>query len=161
MEPLGTIEIIGRVLYQFTSVWLALIILFAASIAFKRRLGLYGKLFDSPIGMVGFALVMFWIFTGLFGQLDLIVTHDALAQVSGMKNKVPGTPMRGAEEGEYAYYLLGGDNLARDVFSRMVEGAWVVVQIAPLATLFAFMVGITLGLPAGYFGGRLDTIISF
>lgn len=161
MEPLGTIEIIGRVLYQFTSVWLALIILFAASVAFKRRLGLYGKLFDSPIGMVGFALVMFWIFTGLFGQLDLIVTHDALAQVSGMKNKVPGTPLRGAEEGEYAYYLLGGDNLARDVFSRMVEGAWVVVQIAPLATLFAFMVGITLGLPAGYFGGRLDTIISF
>jgi peptide/nickel transport system permease protein len=161
MEPLGTIEIIGRVLYQFTSVWLALVILFAASIAFKRRLGLYGKLFDSPMGMVGFALVMFWIFTGLFGQLDLIVTHDALAQVSGMKNKVPGTPMRGAEEGEYAYYLLGGDNLARDVFSRMVEGAWVVVQIAPLATLFAFMVGITLGLPAGYFGGRLDTFISF
>jgi peptide/nickel transport system permease protein len=161
MEPLGTLEIIGRVLYQFTSVWLALIILFAASIAFKRRLGLYGKLFDSPIGMVGFALVMFWIFTGLFGQLDLIITHDALAQASGMKNKVPGTPLRGAGEGDYAYYLLGGDNLARDVFSRMIEGAWVVVRIAPLATLFAFMVGITLGLPAGYFGGKLDTIISF
>jgi peptide/nickel transport system permease protein len=161
MEPLGTFEIIGRVLYQFTSVWLALIILFAASIAFKRRLGLYGKLFDSPIGMIGFALVMFWIFTGVFGQLDLIITHDSLSQVSGMKNKVPGTPMRGAEDGEYAWYLLGGDNLARDVFSRMVDGAWVVVQIAPLATLFAFMVGITLGLPAGYFGGRLDVIISF
>jgi peptide/nickel transport system permease protein len=32
-----------------------------------------------------------------------------------------------------------------------------VVQIAPLATLFAFMVGITLGLPAGYYGGKLDT----
>ena len=35
------------------------------------------------------------------------------------------------------------------------------VQIAPLATLFAFMVGITLGLPAGYYGGRLDTVLSF
>ncbi len=43
----------------------------------------------------------------------------------------------------------------------MVKGAWVVVQIAPLATIFAFMVGITLGLPAGYFGGRLDTFLSF
>jgi peptide/nickel transport system permease protein len=161
MEPLGTFEIIARILYQFTSVWLALIILFAASIAFKRRLGLYGKLFDSPIGMIGFGLVMFWVFTGVFGQLDLIVTHDSLAQVSGMKNKVPGTPLAGAEEGEYAWYLLGGDNLARDVFSRMIDGAWVVVQIAPLATLFAFMVGITLGLPAGYYGGRLDTVISF
>ena len=153
--------IIGAMSYQFTSVWLALIILYAASIAFKRRLGLYGKLFDSPIGMIGFGLVMFWVFTGIFGALDLIVTHDSLAQVSGMKNKVPGTPLRSPEEGEFAWYLLGGDNLARDVFSRMVKGAWVVVQIAPLATLFAFMVGITLGLPAGYYGGRLDTLLSF
>ncbi|GGH19126.1 peptide/nickel transport system permease protein [Cribrihabitans marinus] len=161
MEPLGTFEIIARVFWQFTSVWIALIILFAVSVAFKRRLGLYGKLFDSPIGMVGFALVMFWVFTGIFGAMELIVTHDPLAQISGMKNKVPGTPVPGSEEGIYAYYLLGGDNLARDVFSRMVTGAWVVVQIAPLATLFAFMVGITLGLPAGYFGGRLDTLLSF
>lgn len=161
MEPLSTMEIIGRILYQFSSVWVALILLFALSVAFKRRLGLYGKLFDSPIGMIGFGLVMFWVFTGIFGALDLIVTHDPLTQVSGMKNKVPGTPMRGAEDGEYAWYLLGGDNLARDVFSRMVSGAWIVVQIAPLATLFAFMVGITLGLPAGYYGGRLDTFLSF
>ncbi|WP_037307229.1 ABC transporter permease [Ruegeria halocynthiae] len=153
--------IIGAISQQFLPVWLSLIILFAMSIAFKRRLGLYGKLFDSPIGMIGFGLVMFWVFTGIFGAMDLIVTHDSLSQVSGMKNKVPGTPLPNAEEGQYAWYLLGGDNLARDVFSRMVKGAWIVVQIAPLATMFAFMVGITLGLPAGYYGGRLDTFLSF
>ena len=78
-----------------------------------------------------------------------------------MKNKLPGTPLRSPDEGEYPWFLLGGDNLARDVFSRLIKGSWVVVQIAPLATLFAFMVGITLGLPAGYYGGRLDTILSF
>jgi peptide/nickel transport system permease protein len=43
----------------------------------------------------------------------------------------------------------------------MVAGSFVVIRIAPLATLFAFMVGITLGLPAGYVGGRLDTLLSF
>ncbi|MFC3118062.1 ABC transporter permease [Jhaorihella thermophila] len=161
MEPLGTFDIITRILWQFTPVWIALIILFALSAAFKRRLGLYGKLFDSPIGMIGFAIVMFWVFTGIFGAMDLIVTHDALEQVSGMKNKAPGTPLPDPGDGVYPWYLLGGDNLARDVFSRMVKGAWVVVQIAPLATLFAFMVGITLGLPAGYYGGRLDTVLSF
>ncbi|MEX0320282.1 MAG: ABC transporter permease [Ruegeria sp.] len=153
--------IIGAMSQQFLPVWVALVIVFAMSIAFKRRLGLYGKLYDSPIGMIGFGLVTFWVFTGIFGALDLIVTHDPLVQVSGMKNKVPGTPLPNLEEGEYAWYLLGGDNLARDVFSRMVKGAWIVVQIAPLATLFAFMVGITLGLPAGYYGGRLDTFLSF
>jgi peptide/nickel transport system permease protein len=161
MEPLGWFDILTRVLIQFMPVWVALIVLFTLSATYKRRLGLYGKLFDSTIGMIGFALVMFWVFTGIFGAMDLIVTHDALAQVSSMKNKPPGTPILGAEEGQYPYYLFGGDNLARDVFSRMVKGAWVVVQIAPLATLFAFMVGITLGLPAGYYGGRLDTFLSF
>ncbi|MEY8839651.1 ABC transporter permease, partial [Cribrihabitans sp. XS_ASV171] len=153
--------IVGAMAQRFLPVWIALIVLFAVSITFKRRLGLYGKLFDSPIGMIGFGLVMFWVFTGVFGALDLIVTHDPLSQVSGMKNKVPGTPLSNVEEGEYAWYLLGGDNLARDVFSRMIKGAWIVVQIAPLATLFAFMVGVTLGLPAGYYGGRLDTFLSF
>ena len=153
--------ILGAISRQLLPTWVALLLLFGLSVSFKRRLGLYGKLFDSPIGMIGFALVMFWVFTGLFGALDLIATHDPLGQISGMKNKVPGTPVRGADEGDYAWYLLGGDNLARDVFSRVVKGAGEVLKYAPLATLFAFMVGITLGLPAGYYGGRLDTALSF
>ena len=154
--------IIGAVSARFLPVWIALIATFALSITFKRRLGLYGKLFDNPIGMAGFGLVMFWIFTALFaGLFDMITTHGALDVASGMKNKAPGTPLNGAEPGDYPYYLLGGDTLARDVFSRMVAGSFVVIRIAPLATLFAFMVGITLGLPAGYVGGRLDTLLSF
>ncbi|MEM7643359.1 MAG: ABC transporter permease [Pseudomonadota bacterium] len=152
--------IIGGMSQAFTPVWLSLAVLFAASFAYKRKLGLYGKLFDSTIGMIGFALVMFWAFTAFYaGPLDMIATHDPLTQVSGMKNEVPGTAM--PEDGAYPYYLLGGDNLARDVFSRMVLGSTIVMQIAPLATLFAFMVGITLGLPAGYYGGLLDTFLSF
>ncbi|NNK67997.1 MAG: ABC transporter permease, partial [Rhodobacteraceae bacterium] len=153
--------IIGAISSRLLPVWIALVVVFAASIIFKRRLGLYGKLFDSPIGMIGFGMVMFWVFTGIFAAMDLIVTHDALTQVSGMKNKVPGTPLSGAEGADYPYYLLGGDNLARDVFSRMIYGAWEVLKIAPFATIFAFMVGITLGLPAGYYGGKLDTFLSF
>ncbi|MCF1710017.1 ABC transporter permease [Tabrizicola sp. J26] len=149
-------QIFGRIFVQFIPVWIALVVLFAVSIAFKRRLGLYGKLFDSPIGMIGFALVMFWVFTAFFAQM--IMTQDPLTQVSGMKNALPGMPVKGSDG---AFYLLGGDNLARDVFSRMVAGSTIVVQIAPLATAFAFMVGVTLGLPAGYYGGKLDTTLSF
>ncbi|WGW02794.1 ABC transporter permease [Tropicibacter oceani] len=154
--------IVGAVCRQFTPVWVALVLTFVLSIRYKRRLGLYGKLFDSTVGMIGFALVMFWVYTAFFtAAFDWIATHEALSQASGMKNKLPGTPLRGAEEGEYAWYLLGGDNLARDVFTRMVKGSTIVIAIAPMATLFAFMVGITLGLPAGYYGGRLDTVLSF
>ena len=162
MELLSWGEIAIRSLTQLLPVWIALIVTFFVSIRYKRSLGLYGKLFDSTVGMIGFAIVMFWVYTGMFSNiLDLIATHDPLSQVSGMKNKVPGTPMRGAEAGDYPYYLWGGDNLARDVFSRVMIGSGIVVLIAPLATLFAFMVGITLGLPAGYYGGRLDLVLSF
>ncbi|MFV2001402.1 MAG: ABC transporter permease, partial [Paracoccaceae bacterium] len=157
MESLSWGGIFVRMFLQFTPVWVALIVLFGLSINFKRRLGLYGKLFDSTVGMIGFGLVMFWVFTGIYAAFDLIILNDPLSQVSGMKNKLPGTPLPDGS----GYYLLGGDNLARDVFSRMVAGSWIVVKIAPLATVFAFMVGITLGLPAGYYGGKFDTVLSF
>ncbi len=159
LESLG---ILANVAIRFTPVWIALVVLYGVSIRYKRRLGLYGKLFDSVIGMIGFGLVMFWVFTALFvGVFDMIATHAALEQASGMKNKLPGTPLMRAGPEEFPFYLLGGDNLARDIFSRMVYGSTIVIQIAPLATLFAFMVGITLGLPAGYYSGKLDTALSF
>jgi peptide/nickel transport system permease protein len=160
MESLSWGQIIVEVLIRFIPVWISLALTFSISIYLKRRTGLYGKLFDSPLGMVGFGIVMFWVFTAIFA--DLIMTHDPLTQVSGMKNKLPGYPMSSAgKEGVFQHYLLGGDRMARDVFSRVVLGSRIVLIIAPAATAFAFMVGITLGLPAGYYGGRFDTTLSF
>lgn len=152
--------IIGGLGARFLPVWIALIVTFALSIRFKRRLGLYGKLFDNLIGMIGFGLVMFWIFTAIFAPM--IATHGPIDVISALRNDVPGSAVPNAEaDGIFPYYLLGGDALGRDVFSRMVFGAREVLTIAPAATLFAFMVGITLGLPAGYMGGRFDTLITF
>ncbi len=156
--PGGSKGIIGHISARLLPVWIGMAVVFALSITFKRRLGLYGKLFDSTVGMIGFGIVLFWIFTAIFYQM--ILTHEPLTAVSGLKNKVPGTPVPEGTEG-LEWYLLGGDNLARDVFSRMVAGSWEVMKIAPFATIFAFMVGITLGLPAGYYGGKLDTFLSF
>jgi len=159
MEPLSWLEIFAAMAGRFLPVWVALVVTFALSISFKRRLGLYGKLFDSPVGMIGFGIVMFWVFTAIFA--DLIITMDPLAQFSGSKNAVPGSPLKTPVEGAFTHLLLGADHVARDVFSRMVMGSREVLKIAPAATLFAFMVGITLGLPAGYIGGKLDTVLSF
>lgn len=155
METLGWGGIILAILGRFWPVWIALVLTFAVSARFRRRLGLYGRLYDSTIGMAGFALVMFWVYTAVFA--GGIVTHDVLGQVSQLRNDPPGAALPDGA----GWYLLGGDHLGRDVFSRMVAGSRIVIQIAPLATLFAFMVGITLGLPAGYYGGRLDTGLSF
>jgi len=158
MEPLSWFGILSHAAQQFLPVWIALVATYALSIRFKRKLGLYGKLFDSTVGMIGFGIVMFWLFTAIFA--GLIVTHDPLTQVSQMRNVFPGTPLPSPGD-RYPYYILGGDSLARDVFSRMVMGAREVLRIAPFAAMISFMIGITLGLPAGYFGGKLDTGLTF
>ena len=159
IEPISWAAIFGMMAKQFWPVWVALVVTFVLSFRFKRRLGLYGKLFDSPVGIIGFALVMFWVFTALFA--NMIMTFDPLAQLGSVKNPLPGAVVPEGAEVQYKWFLLGGDHLARDVFSRMVMGARQVLIIAPAATTFAFLVGITLGLPAGYIGGRLDTALSF
>ncbi len=156
MDRLSASEIFTSILGQFMPVWIGLAVILVISILFQKKLGLYGRLFTSPIGIIGLILVLFWILTAIFA--DSIITMDPLSQISGMKNKKPGWPITGMEG---SYYLLGGDNLARDVFSRMVMGSRIVLVIAPAATVFAFMVGITLGLPAGFYGGKLDTVLSF
>ena len=159
MEPLSWGGVFAGAFVQFMPVWISLVLAYAISIRFKRRLGLFGKLFDSPVGMLGFGIVMFWVFTAVFA--GMIITMDPLAQFSGSKNAIVGAALKAPDEGAYTHFLLGADHVARDVFSRMVMGARDVLKIAPAATVFAFMVGVTLGLPAGYFGGALDTVLSF
>jgi len=155
MDTLTHFQVFTMLLIRFLPVWIAMIATFALSVTFRKRLGLYGKLFDSTVGMVGLGFVLFWVFTAIFA--DQIAPFDVLAQISPMKNVTAGT----IEPNGAGVYLLGGDHLGRDVFSRMVAGSRIVISIAPLATLFAFMVGITLGLPAGFWGGKLDAVLSF
>jgi len=155
MESIAGTALILRILVQLLPVWISLAVLFALSMSFRRRLGLYGQLFDSGAGSAGVFLIGFWTFAAIFaGQIALF---DPIAQVVTLKNALPGAI--DALSGEP--YLLGGDNLARDVFGRVIHGSRIVLVIAPAATLFALMVGISLGLPAGYFGGPIDSVLSF
>ncbi len=155
LEYIGAFNVVLGVLARFWPVWIALVLVMGASFAYKKKLGLYGQLFDSGVGIAGVGICLFWLFTAIFAST--ISPFDPLAQVSIMKDALPGA----IEPQSGLVYLFGGDKLARDVFSRMVYGSQIVLIIAPAATGFALMVGITLGLPAGYYGGRIDTVLSF
>lgn len=157
MEPetLSTAGVALGMLARLVPVWASLGALLLGSFALKRRLGLYGHLFDSGAGIVGVVLLGFWLFAALFASQ--IAAFDPLAQIAPLKNAMPGA----IDPGTGHAYLLGGDKLGRDVFGRMIHGSRIVLLIAPAATAFALMVGISLGLPAGYFGGRTDTVLSF
>ena len=53
METVGLIGIIGGVLYRFWPVWLALALVYVGARTYKRRLGIFGRLFDSWTGTIG------------------------------------------------------------------------------------------------------------
>lgn len=155
MQFLSPGEIVLKILVQLIPVWASLALLLTLSFVFRPRLGLYGHVVASGTGLAGLILVGFWLFAAIFAnQIELF---DPLAQIAELQHAAPGAidPHSGLP------YLFGGDKLARDVFGRVVAGARIVLIIAPLATLLALSVGIALGLPAGYFGGRIDATLSF
>lgn len=56
-------------------------------------------------------------------------------------------------------YFLGTDNLGRDILSRIIAGARVSAVVSLYAIIFSGVIGTTLGIIAGYFGGIIDTVI--
>ena len=59
-----------------------------------------------------------------------------------------------------AKHLMGTDNLGRDIFSRVIYGAKVVMSIALISSAFSALVGVPLGLLSGFIGGKLDRVLS-
>jgi peptide/nickel transport system permease protein len=57
-------------------------------------------------------------------------------------------------------FILGTDNLGRDILVRIAYGAQVSLLVGVLATAIATVVGVVVGLFAGYFGGWLDSILA-
>jgi len=58
-----------------------------------------------------------------------------------------------------ATHPLGTDELGRDVLARLIEGGRVSLFVGLTAALFASVIGTTIGLMSGYFGGRIDVVI--
>lgn len=63
------------------------------------------------------------------------------------------------EEGGNLRYLLGTDQLGRDLLSRIIYGARVSIMVGILSVVTGGTLGTLLGLIAGYYGGRLDSLI--
>lgn len=105
---------------------------------------------ESPVGLMGAAIVMFWVLVALFAPL--IAPFDPNASIQPMA-----TPMTGHAQG---IFYLGTDHLGRDILSRLVWGSRTVLFYAPAATAAAYVVGIAMGLAAGYYRGWADDILS-
>lgn len=87
---------------------------------------------------------------------DLITVHDPLRGVLGDRLTPPAWM-----EGGSATYPLGTDKQGRDILTRIVFGARISLTVSTLTILIGAVVGSTLGLLAGYFGGWIDRIVSW
>ncbi|MET3601266.1 ABC transporter permease [Martelella mangrovi] len=67
--------------------------------------------------------------------------------------KPPGTEIRGT------YFLLGSDELGRDLLSRVIYGARISLSVAVLSVLLSGITGTLLGMAAGYMRGTVETVI--
>ena len=126
---------------------------------FKRIQNGLAFLFASKIAVVGLGIVMFWIIVAIFAPV--FTPYTPLEQDWKAPNQGPSTE-----------HFLGTDELGRDLWSRLIYGARVVLVLMPIndnfwipggtaiwGVIVALVVGATLGLMGGYYGGWIDEII--
>ncbi|MCC3303843.1 ABC transporter permease [Sneathiella sp. HT1-7] len=102
---------------------------------------------ENPVTLIAFALFGFYVLSALFGQQ--LVPYDPLASDSENVLQPPSLQ-----------HWFGTDPLGRDVFSRVISATRLDLLIAVSAVAISFVVGSFLGSVAGYWGGKLDIILS-
>jgi peptide/nickel transport system permease protein len=104
--------------------------------------------------MIGGGVLLAIILMAIFAPL--IAPHDPLDQDLYRKYIPPIWHDKGNWE-----FLLGTDRLGRDFLSRLIYGAQISLLIGFSAMLISGVIGTALGVAAGYFGGRVDMVITF
>lgn len=106
----------------------------------------YRFLGRSWLAMFAMAVIILFIIVGI--AAPLIAPQDPNSQDLLVRLKPPLT----------ADHLLGTDVLGRDVFSRLIYGTRVSLVVGFAAVLLSGLIGVTIGLLSGYFGGWIDTV---
>jgi peptide/nickel transport system permease protein len=115
---------------------------------YEHRHGFARRWYRTPTFVAGLAIL---------GALVLLAICAPLVTKYDPTHQDLGAALSGPGDG----HLLGTDDLGRDVWSRLVYGARTDLRVAFLAVLFPFVIGTTVGLVAGYFGGKTDTVVNW
>ena len=114
------------------------------------------RLRRDKISMISLGFVIFLCLVAIFAPLlTALIGHGPNAQYPNTGLSLYGHPV-----GPSKAFLLGTDDLGRDVLSRLIYGARVSLEVGVGATAIALGLGLALGLVSGYYGGRLDAIIA-
>jgi peptide/nickel transport system permease protein len=103
--------------------------------------------------LFGAAIVGLAIFVAIFAPL--LAPHDPFAQ--NLNNRLVPPLWMGGQPG----HLLGTDQLGRDYFSRLIFGTRISIIIGVSTVIASGLIGITLGMLGGFYGGRIDDAVMF
>src|SRR5947208_17051727 len=92
-----------------------------------------------------------WAWLGTLCGLELIVPLLPAPKPGVSVGKIAAAP--------FGHYLLGTDQLGRDIFARVCWGGRTSIEVAALSTMIGFVVALGLGLVAGYCRGCCETTI--
>ena len=106
---------------------------------------------QDKFALVGLAVIIALILMALLAPW--IVPHDPTTQFND------GLTAQGMPVGSSAKFLLGTDDLGRDLLSRIMYGARASLTVGVLANGFALVLGVIFGLTAGFFRGWPETLI--
>jgi peptide/nickel transport system permease protein len=104
-----------------------------------------------PLFVVGLVITVGFVLVGLVGPM--LAPHDPVQQDLALRLKPPGTVLANGDT-----YLLGTDQLGRDVLSRLMAGTRISLIVATLAVFIGLVLGTALGIVAGYLGGVWDAV---
>jgi peptide/nickel transport system permease protein len=112
----------------------------------SRLVGFFVRLAkEKPLGIVGLAITLLLIFTGIFAEFLAPYGMNELTE----NLMAPPSPN----------FWLGTDNLGRDVLSRVIFGARVSLIIGLATSTLSLFISTAIGMLSGYFGGKFDMVV--
>lgn len=114
--------------------------------AIPKRKTFWRLLFSNKLALIGFIFIVGWTLIAILSSW--IVPHDPYVTDPANKLLPPS-----------AEHWFGTDNYGRDILSRVIYGARISIWTGMIAVSISFIIGVPLGAIAGFYGGRMGSII--
>lgn len=111
----------------------------------------FGRLNKNKAAMVGFYVLIVLFFIAVFGYFD---SRYDITGISSTK-----TNLTARLQGPSGEFWFGTDHMGRDIFMRILHGMHITLGVGFAATFLAAIVGVPLGILAGYYGKAIDSVI--
>lgn len=101
---------------------------------------------EKPLGLIGGSITLILLLTGIFASILMPYPYQEMH-------------LKDAYQAPSSKYIMGTDNIGRDVFSRVIYGARISMIVGLVGATLATSIAITLGIISGYFGGKVDLVL--